>query len=60
MGITPGTPYPGDAEFLRMLENHGISGAPYYFKRDTPKARRRFWEALSGEFFKQGGILKRK
>lgn len=51
LGLKVGQPYPGDEAFDALIQEKGLYGAPFYFKRDTHKARKRFWNAITGRYF---------
>lgn len=51
-GLSYGQNYPGDDIFLELKSKHGIGGAPYYFKLNNHTDYRRFWNAITGTYFK--------
>jgi hypothetical protein len=40
--INVGDPYPGDAEFDKLLTEYPIFGSATFLKRDTPEEKRLF------------------
>lgn len=54
--INVGDPYPGDAEFDKLLTEYPIFGSATFLKRDTPEEKRLFWRALNGTLFGLTGI----
>ena len=62
MGVKLGTKYPGDEVFMNMINNYNghKSFLIPHLNLDTRAGRRHVWDAMTGQYFKQGGILKRK
>lgn len=62
MGVKLGTKYPGDEVFMNMINNYNghKSFLIPHLDLDTRAGRRHVWDAMTGQYFKQGGILKRK
>ena len=62
MGVKLGTKYPGDEVFMNMINNYNghKSFLIPHLNLDTRAGRRHIWDAMTGQYFKQGGILKRK
>lgn len=61
MGVKLGTKYPGDEVFMNMINNYNghKSFLIPHLNLDTRAGRRHVWDAMTGQYFKQGGILKR-
>ena len=61
MGVKLGTKYPGDEVFMNMINNYNghKSFLIPHLDLDTRAGRRHVWDAMTGQYFKQGGILKR-
>lgn len=61
MGVKLGTKYPGDEVFMNMINNYNRhkSFLIPHLNLDTRAGRRHVWDAMTGQYFKQGGILKR-
>ena len=61
MGIKLGTKYPGDEVFMNMINNYNghKSFLIPHLNLDTRAGRRHVWDAMTGQYFKQGGSLKR-
>ena len=61
MGVKLGTKYPGDEVFMNMINNYNghKSFLIPHLDLDTHAGRRHVWDAMTGQYFKQGGILKR-
>lgn len=62
LGVKLGTKYPGDEVFMNMINNYNghKSFLIPHLDLDTRAGRRHVWDAMTGQYFKQGGILKRK
>ena len=61
MGVKLGTKYPGDEVFMNMINNYNghKSFLIPHLDLNTRAGRRHVWDAMTGQYFKQGGILKR-
>ena len=61
MGVKLGAKYPGDEVFMNMINNYNghKSFLIPHLDLDTRAGRRHVWDAMTGQYFKQGGILKR-
>ena len=62
IGVKLGAKYPGDEVFMNMINNYNghKSFLIPHLDLDTRAGRRHVWDAMTGQYFKQGGILKRK
>lgn len=62
IGVKLGAKYPGDEVFMNMINNYNRhkSFLIPHLDLDTRAGRRHVWDAMTGQYFKQGGILKRK
>ena len=61
IGVKLGAKYPGDEVFMNMINNYNghKSFLIPHLNLDTRAGRRHVWDAMTGQYFKQGGILKR-
>ena len=61
IGVKLGAKYPGDEVFMNMINNYNghKSFLIPHLDLDTRAGRRHVWDAMTGQYFKQGGILKR-
>lgn len=61
LGLRLGSRYPGDTEFLNMMQNY--NGNKQFlinqFDLDSRAGRRHIWDAMTGQYFEQGGTLKK-
>ena len=62
IGVKLGAKYPGDEVFMNMINNYNghKSFLIPHLDLDTRAGRRHVWDAMTGQYFKQGGIIKRK
>ena len=61
IGVKLGAKYPGDEVFMNMINNYNghKSFLIPHLDLNTRAGRRHVWDAMTGQYFKQGGILKR-
>ena len=62
IGVKLGAKYPGDEVFMNMINNYNghKSFLIPHLDLNTRAGRKHVWDAMTGQYFKQGGILKRK
>ena len=61
IGVKLGAKYPGDEVFMNMINNYNghKSFLIPHLDLNTRAGRKHVWDAMTGQYFKQGGILKR-